>query len=231
MHAYLFWQLFLLAVCRSGRGSSSGPRQIVVKVNLLIPADYQAQGDVDFESINEVLTVITEATQVAINENQFMKKHGYTFIFEIAAPGVNELLPAMTMSRCSQSFREIVSFIDRVKEGNLEETYIVMLPCSPLNYYNIFESMNLNVQTYKTESNTTCSRYSGVFYSKDLSYLRVAFANALLNSLGMPLHKEVSSIETTLGDNGVSLNLNFSDEIAKDIVERQCFKKLARFMA
>lgn len=195
----------------------------IYNVRVLISPAYIAMYEQTHSSLAKDLKMVAMAMESAFNNTTMAKSNGYEIGFELFTPKDNPLIGKMTPSICEGSITNIISLLNDI--NNLDNThhYILLLPCPPTGYTEIFNSVGVDVPIIDHHTNVQCAKRIAVLYEFNVQQLFSSFSNALLKILGAPSSHYNTILQSSSGDEGLKSSITIGDNTVYSILNSKCF--------
>ena len=203
--------------------SNKASAQTIYNIKVLAPASYANKYEETHESLGSDLQKIKEKVQNELNRSVRFRENGISIQINLESPTSHPVMDELDDSICEGSLTSITSLLDKINVVDASSHYIVLLPCLPNNYTNIFLSAHIDVPIVQHKINAQCSNRLAIFQEREYKYLLASFGNAILKTLGAPLEDYSKLTTTSSGDNGLESNITISESSVHDILNSKCF--------
>ena len=124
---------------------------------------------------------------------------------------------------CEGSITNVASLLNELNLADAASHYIVMLPCSPLNYSNVFESIRVEIPIVQHKLSMECSNRVAIFQERKYDNLMATFGNALLKILGAPVDSYSKLNVMNTGDDGIKYSITINEDAIHSILNSRCY--------
>lgn len=211
----LFYLLTVFAFIKSKRK--------VFNVNVLISQEYLTAYEQTHPSLGTDLMTIALALESAFNNSTMAKSNGYEIAFEIFTPVDNPFLAKMGPQICEGSITNVLDLLNDVNRYDNTHHYILLLPCPPVMFNEIFNSVGIDVPIVDYPSNVECSKRVAIFYEANYQQLFSSFSNALLKIINAPPSDYDTVTESPVGDEGLKTSITINDNTIYSVLSSKCF--------
>lgn len=195
----------------------------IFNVNVLVAQEYLAAYEQTHPSLGTDLMTIALALESAFNNSTLAKSNGYEIAFEIFTPVDNPFLAKMGTQMCEGSITNVLDLLNDVNRFDNTHHYVLLLPCPPSMFSEIFNSVGVDVPIVDYPSNIECSKRVAVFYEANYQQLFSSFSNALLKIINAPSSDYNTVTESALGDEGLKTSIAINDNTVYNILTSKCF--------
>jgi Spore wall protein len=193
-------------------------------VQVLIPPTYEQIYNQTHTALGADLRLIAAATASAFNNSTMAKHNGYTVAFDLSTPLEHPIIAKISSPTiCEGAITNITSMLNDINNMDNDNHYIAMLPCPPIGFAEVFNSVGIDIPIIESRINAECSRRLAVFLESTFSHLLASFGNALLKIIDAPISDYSSLTENNTGDDGVKQSMNLNDSTVYSILHSQCF--------
>lgn len=218
------WLLCMFGLARADMDLKT--KNKTVPINIIIAPEYTTLYEQTHSSLIVTLDTIAASVESSFNNSPLARKNGYEVLFDLLGPTDNPVAIKIDSSTCEGAITNITSLLNDVNNEDNQHHYILMVPCSPESYKEIFDSVNSSVPILESRINVECAKRLVVFYDPALPKLMSAFGNALLRTLGASLTDVTTVDENSMGDKGLTLSINLKDSTVYTILHDPCFQNL-----
>ncbi|KAL6122519.1 Spore [Nucleospora cyclopteri] len=212
-------QVSALDVLRNIKNSN---KEIEFKIKILTPRIYAAKYEKTHESFGADLQKITSEVESQLNSSVKFKNNGLTTKFHLEHSQNHPVIDQLDESLCEGSMLSITNLLNDINNVDAASHYVVMLPCSPTNYSDIFNSIHIDVPLIQQHINTECSNRIAIFQETKYTHLMASFGNALIKAIGGPVNNYTKLDVTHRGDEGLKVTMTISDDTVHHILNSKC---------
>lgn len=214
--------LFLISLISTVYAAVKSKKK-VFNVNVLVAQEYLNAYEKTHPSLGTDLMTIALALEAAFNNSTYARSNGYEVSFEIFTPVDNPLLLKMGLQVCEGSIKNILDLLNSVNEFDNTHHYILLLPCPPSMFTEVFNSVGVDVPVIEYRTNVECSKRIAMFYEANYQQMFASFSNALLKILNAPMFDYNTVTETSMGDDGLKVSVALNDSTIHHIMNSKCF--------
>lgn len=187
------------------------PKKKVYKVNVLVPPDYISLYQQTHASLGSDLMSIALAFETAFNNTTMAKRNGYKVSFLINSQEDNPILEKITPNLCEGSTNYILDLLNDINKLDNTHHYIVMVPCVPSTFAEVFQSVGVDVPIIDYTTNIECAKRVAMFLETNYQQMFSSFSNALLKILNPPSGDYITVTESSVGDEGLKAAITIKD--------------------
>jgi len=214
---------FTAASALASQSPGFHPKRKTFNVNVLVASEYLSAYEQTHPSLGTDLMTIALAMESAFNNSILAKSNGYEIAFEIFTPVDNPFVSKMGSQMCEGSITNVLSLLNEVNQFDNTHHYVLLLPCPPTMFSEIFNSVGVDVPIVDYPSNVECSKRVAVFYEANYQQLFSSFSNALLKIINAPSGDYNTVTESALGDEGLKTSISINDSTIYSILTSKCF--------
>lgn len=195
----------------------------IYNVNVLVSLEYLTLYEQTHSSLGTDLMSIALALQTAFNNSTMAKSNGYEIEFELFTPLDSPFIPKMSPSICEGSVTNILNLLNEVNRFDNTHHYILLLPCMPETYSEIFNSVGVNVPIIDYSTVVECSKRVAMFFEPSYPQLFSSFSNSLLKIINAPPYDFNTITENSIGDDGLKTSITINDNTVFNVLNSKCF--------
>lgn len=193
-----------------------------ITVNVVTSPIYREEFEKTRPSLYVYLMAIANGMSASFNNSTLARSNGYQISFNLTdkllEPG---LMPGLDL--CEGSSTKISSYLDDLNKNDPLSHYIVLIPCPPTAYTELFNSVNAPVPIIDYKINIECARRVATFFELSTVNLFSSFSNALLKTMGAGNDDYNTVQEVPGGDDGFTTSITISDNVINKILNNPCF--------
>lgn len=202
---------------------SNNGKETVFNVKVLAPPEYAEEYQKTHESLGIDLQKIREEVENQINNSVRFKKNDFKIKINLESPQGLPIMDKLNSDVCEGSITNVASLLNELNLADAASHYIVMLPCSPLNYSNVFESIRVEIPIVQHKLSMECSNRVAIFQERKYDNLMATFGNALLKILGAPVDSYSKLNVMNTGDDGIKYSITINEDAIHSILNSRCY--------